>query len=53
MLGNDFYDFKKLKGQSSNHIVLSGKIGNYKMPKVKPDFCSWLTNRSLVIAPKL
>lgn len=22
------------------------------MHKVKPDFCSWLANRSLVIAPK-
>lgn len=29
------------------------KLGNCKMCKVKPDFCSWLCNRTLLMAPKL
>jgi len=46
--------FEKLKGQSSNQIVDCGekKIENYKIHKVKPDFCSWPAERSLEKAPK-
>lgn len=38
MVGNDFYDFKKLKGQSSNHIVLSGKNGKLQNAQSKARF---------------